>query len=64
MMSWNMASQQNQRPSHLRGFYTAATKIMLDHWSRVNWSPTVTKTTENIQDNKAAVVFQICHNWQ
>lgn len=44
MMSWNMARQQNQRNSHLRGFYTAATKIMLDHWSRVNWSPSVTKT--------------------
>lgn len=63
MMLWNMASQQNQRPSHLRGFYTAATKIMLDHWSHVNLSPTVTKTKQkNIQDNKAAVVFKICHN--
>lgn len=42
----------------LMGFYTAATKIMLDNWSSVNWSHTVTKTTKISKTTKLQQGFK------
>lgn len=48
----------------LSDFYTAATKMIFDDWSFFNRSQTESQKQQNIQDNKAATMLQICHTWQ
>ena len=43
---------------------SAATKMIFDDWSVFNRSQTQSQKQQNIQDNKAATMLQICHTWQ